>query len=46
MQIFLGRGVYGRTVVEGWDFTRTSAEKGTLTRLWKLDTDDAGAGQE
>lgn len=45
MQIFLGRGVYGRTVVEGWDFTRTSAEAGTLTRLWKLDTDDAG-GQD
>ena len=42
MQIFLGRGVYGRTVVEGWDFTRISEDNGTLTRMWKLDTDDAG----
>ena len=45
MQIFLGRGVYGRTVVEGWDFTRISEDNGTLTRMWKLDTDDAG-GEE
>lgn len=58
-QIFLGRGVYGRTVVEGWDYTpntptsefyvfgqvKSPEEKqfeGTLTRLWHLDTDDAG----
>lgn len=45
MQIFLGRGIYGRTKIEGWDFTRTSDSEGTLTRLWKLDTDDAG-GQD
>lgn len=37
MQIFLGRGVYGRTIVEGWKY-----ENGLLSRLWKLDTDDAG----
>ncbi len=46
LQIFLGRGVYGRTVVEGWEFSRTpDAEKGlecSLSRLWKIDTDDAG----
>jgi len=42
MQIFLGRGVYGRTVVEGWEFKRTSEEHGELTRMWKIDTDDEG----
>lgn len=42
MQVFLGRGVYGRTVVEGWGFKRTSKDEGTLTRMWKIDTDDAG----
>lgn len=43
-QIFLGRGVYGRTVVEGWQYDPTPSGQfaGTLTRLWKLDTDDAG----
>lgn len=43
-QIFLGRGVYGRTVVEGWQYDPTPNGQfaGTLTRLWKLDTDDAG----
>ena len=39
MQIFLGRGVYGRTVVEGWQYNGEGQE---MTRLWKLDTDDAG----
>lgn len=43
-QIFLGRGVYGRTVVEGWQYdpTPNGDFAGTLTRLWKFDTDDAG----
>ena len=43
MQIFLGRGVYGRTVVEGWQYDPTPSGDfaGTLTRLWKHDTDDA-----
>jgi len=41
LQIFLGRGVYGRTVVEGWDYRGP----GQLVRLWKIDTDDA-TGQE
>ena len=45
MQVFLGRGVYGRTIVEGWDFKRTAADKGELSRLWKIDTDNAG-GQD
>ena len=45
MQVFLGRGVYGRTIVEGWDFQRTSGDSGSLIRLWKIDTDDAG-GQD
>ena len=55
MQVFLGRGVYGRTIVEGWHYEPTPSEastvygyinfparEGTLTRLWKLDTADAG----
>ena len=58
LQVFLGRGVYGRTIVEGWQYTTTPATEfyvrsgikspetkefaGTLTRLWKLDTDDSG----
>ncbi|MBQ8712518.1 MAG: hypothetical protein IJ551_06845 [Prevotella sp.] len=36
-QLFIGRGVYGRTKVEAWDYA-----DGKLTRLWKLDTMDAG----
>ena len=46
-QIFLGRGVYGRTVVEGWQYDATPDGEfaGKLTRLWKIDTDDAG-GQD
>ncbi len=36
-QIFLGRGVYARTIVEGWDYSN-----GQLTRLWHFDTDTAG----
>ena len=46
LQVFLGRGVYGRTVVEGWDFQRLSDDKGELTRLWKIDTDDAGGADK
>ena len=46
LQVFLGRGVYGKTIVEGWQFLRTpDAEKGlecSLSRMWKIDTDDAG----
>lgn len=37
LQIFLGRGVYARTVVEGWNY-----ENGQLTRLWKFDSSVAG----
>jgi rhamnogalacturonan endolyase len=44
MQIFLGRGVYGRTVVEGWQYAPepTGQFAGTLTRLWKIDTNASG----
>jgi rhamnogalacturonan endolyase len=42
-QVFLGRGVYGRTIVEGWQYDPVPNGEfaGTLTRLWKFDTDDA-----
>ena len=48
MQIFLGRGVYGRTIVEGWQYDPVPSGEfaGTLTRLWKLDTDDAGGADK
>lgn len=47
MQIFLGRGVYARTVVEGWDYTPNTPDsqwglEGTLTRLWKFDSSTSG----
>ncbi len=44
LQIFLGRGVYGRTIVEGWRYepTPSGGFAGTLTRMWKFDTMDAG----
>ena len=37
-QIFLGRGIYGRIVVEGWQYDGP----GQLTRLWHVDTSDEG----
>ena len=47
MQIFLGRGVYARTVVEGWDYLPGTPDsqwelEGSLTRLWKFDSSVAG----
>ena len=36
-QIFLGRGVYGKTIVEGWDYSN-----GQLTRLWHFDSSASG----
>ena len=50
IQVFLGRGVYGRTVVEAWDYQPGTADAGrgleaSLTRVWKFDTDEAG-GQD
>ena len=47
MQIFLGRGVYARTVVEGWDYTPNTPDnqtglEGSLTRLWKFDSSVSG----
>lgn len=48
MQIFLGRGIYGRTIVEGWHYSPTPSGNfdATLTRLWKLDTDVAGGADK
>lgn len=37
LQVFLGRGIYARTVVEGWKY-----ENGSLTRMWKFDSSDEG----
>ena len=47
IQIFLGRGVYARTVVEGWDYLPGTPDEergleGSLTRLWKFDSSAAG----
>jgi len=47
MQIFLGRGVYARTVVEGWDYVPNTPDtqwelEGSLTRLWKFDSATSG----
>ena len=51
MQIFLGRGVYARTVVEGWDFKPGTPDgkwqlEGSLTRLWKFDSSVAGGSNK
>ena len=48
LQVFLGRGVYGRTIVEGWKYEPTPQGdfEGTLTRLWKFDTDNAGGADK
>lgn len=47
MQIFLGRGVYARTVVEGWDYIPGTPDsqwelEGSLSRLWKFDSSKSG----
>lgn len=47
MQIFLGRGVYARTVVEGWEYLPGTPDsqwglEGSLTRLWKFDSATSG----
>ncbi len=47
MQIFLGRGVYARTVVEGWEYTANTPDskwnlEGSLTRMWKFDSATTG----
>ncbi len=44
LQIFLGRGVYARTVVEGWRYEHTPDGdfEGKLTRMWKFDSSEAG----
>ena len=51
MQIFLGRGVYARTVVEGWQYTPGAPDsqwqlEGTLTRLWKFDSSSPGGSDK
>lgn len=46
LQVFLGRGVYGRTIVEAWQFDHTEDTtlglEASLTRLWKVDTSNDG----
>ena len=44
LQIFLGRGVYARTVVEGWRYEPVPDGnfEGTLTRMWKFDSKESG----
>lgn len=44
LQIFLGRGIYARTVVEGWRYEHTANGdfEGTLTRMWRFDTMESG----
>lgn len=47
LQIFLGRGVYARTVVEGWEYIPGTPDsqwglEGTLSRMWKFDSATSG----
>ena len=47
MQIFLGRGVYARTVVEGWEYIPGTPDsqwglEGSLSRMWKFDSATSG----
>lgn len=36
-----GRGVYGHSVIEAWDY-----RNGQLTRRWRFDTNDGGTGKD
>ena len=47
LQIFLGRGVYARTVVEGWEYMPGTPDsqwglEGSLSRMWKFDSATSG----
>ncbi len=39
--VVLGRGVYGHSVIEAWDW-----RNGQLTRRWRFDTNDKGTGKD
>ena len=39
--VVLGRGVYGHSVIEAWDW-----RDGQLTRRWRFDTNDGGTGRD
>ncbi len=41
MQVFLGRGVYGRTIVEAWRYAN-----GSLTRMWHFDSSTSGGNNK
>ena len=49
--VVLGRGVYGHSVIEAWDYRvqgDNSAQGGfpALTRRWRFDTNDGGTGRD
>jgi rhamnogalacturonan endolyase len=39
--VVLGRGVYGHSVIEAWDW-----RDGQLTKRWRFDTNDGGTGKD
>ena len=39
--VILGRGVYGHSVIEAWDW-----RDGQLTKRWRFDTNDGGTGKD
>ena len=39
--VVLGRGVYGHSVIEAWDWRNSQ-----LTRRWRFDTNDKGTGKD
>jgi rhamnogalacturonan endolyase len=39
--VILGRGVYGHSVIEAWDY-----RDGQLTKRWRFDTNDKGTGKD
>ena len=39
--VVLGRGVYGHSVIEAWDW-----RSGQLTKRWRFDTNDKGTGKD
>ena len=39
--VVLGRGVYGHSVIEAWDW-----RDGQLTKRWRFDTNDKGTGKD
>jgi len=43
--VILGRGVYGHSVIEAWDY-RAQDGSSVLTRRWRFDTNDKGTGKD